>query len=468
MSVSEATRLAKEALAHQDVQSILMGEGPRVPITGNYYDAIRAQYQVRTHAPSALTNQFSRGLFNKRGGVKSFAAADYNYPSQQMVIGAALAAAPDLRQAAMRQARAAQKRQAARAAAPAPAPAPAPSSSSSSSASSAPRSGYCAGGRACYCPDGSCNAACCPQAGDLAGYGRVFESPSESRKRQVARLMGLSGLEADAVAKINLATDVLGGDVDTYPDSKEDDVDNLFGGGRIVAENHTDADQVLNTKKVKVIRVVNALKANRVPVTPEALKFYGKAFLVNEYDSGVLSRPNLEKGKVMAEGAAPVPNRWDENELMRWFVGYAEPRRGKQSIESFQNGAFYSDVAKTLEEKFGELLNKLDAEFKARCGEMGEKCVPGYQEPSAQPPAQGGGTPMDFSFNRDFQFKPMPAFQLRKDILENIVKEKKKNGSSDVPPAAPEEKKPFPTAAVVGGLAVVGLVGFLLMKRRSA
>jgi hypothetical protein len=91
VSVSEQTRIAKEALKQEAIASILMGEGGAVPVTGNYYDAIRARQQVRTSAPANLTNQFVRGLYNKKGGVKSFAAANYDYPSQQMVIGAALA-----------------------------------------------------------------------------------------------------------------------------------------------------------------------------------------------------------------------------------------------------------------------------------------------------------------------------------------------------------------------------------------
>jgi hypothetical protein len=91
MSVSEQTRVAKEALKQAGVAAILMGQGEPVPVTGNYYDAIRATQQVQTSAPANLTNQFVRGLYNKKGGVKSFAAANYDYPSQQMVIGAALA-----------------------------------------------------------------------------------------------------------------------------------------------------------------------------------------------------------------------------------------------------------------------------------------------------------------------------------------------------------------------------------------
>lgn len=81
-SVSERLRREKE---------LLLGNGPAVPITGQYYDVIRATQQVRTSAPRALTNAFVRGINNKSGGVKSFAAANYNYPSGQMVIGASLA-----------------------------------------------------------------------------------------------------------------------------------------------------------------------------------------------------------------------------------------------------------------------------------------------------------------------------------------------------------------------------------------
>ena len=83
-SVSERLRREKE---------LLLGNGPAVPITGQYYDVIRATQQVRTRAPQALTNGFIRGINNKTGGVKSFAAATYNYPSGQMVIGASLAGA---------------------------------------------------------------------------------------------------------------------------------------------------------------------------------------------------------------------------------------------------------------------------------------------------------------------------------------------------------------------------------------
>lgn len=81
-SVSERLRREKE---------LLLGSGPAVPVTGQYYDVIRATQQVRTRAPQALTNAFVRGINNKVGGVKSFAAANYNYPSGQMVIGASLA-----------------------------------------------------------------------------------------------------------------------------------------------------------------------------------------------------------------------------------------------------------------------------------------------------------------------------------------------------------------------------------------
>jgi hypothetical protein len=91
MSVSEQIRLAKEALARPAVRDQLLTSFQPVPVTGQYYDLIRATQQVRTSAPPALTNAFVRGINNKAGGVKSFAAAGYNYPSGQMVIGAALA-----------------------------------------------------------------------------------------------------------------------------------------------------------------------------------------------------------------------------------------------------------------------------------------------------------------------------------------------------------------------------------------
>jgi hypothetical protein len=82
MSVSEQQRKLKE---------LLLGSGQAAPITGQYYDALRATQQVRTGAPRALTNAAIRGINNKAGGVRSFAAAGYNYPSGQMVIGASLA-----------------------------------------------------------------------------------------------------------------------------------------------------------------------------------------------------------------------------------------------------------------------------------------------------------------------------------------------------------------------------------------
>jgi hypothetical protein len=94
MSVSEQIRAAKDALSQSAVKDLLLGNGGGVPVTGQYYDLIRAQQQVRTGAPSALTNPFIRGINNQRGGVKSFAAANYKYPSGQMVIGAALAGCP--------------------------------------------------------------------------------------------------------------------------------------------------------------------------------------------------------------------------------------------------------------------------------------------------------------------------------------------------------------------------------------
>lgn len=84
VSVSELTRAQKEILANTSAT---------VPVTGQYYDLIRAGQQVQTSAPAALTNAYVRGVRNKAGGVKSFAAAGYNYPSGQMVIGAALAGA---------------------------------------------------------------------------------------------------------------------------------------------------------------------------------------------------------------------------------------------------------------------------------------------------------------------------------------------------------------------------------------
>lgn len=83
-SVSELTRAQKEILANTSAT---------VPVTGQYYDLIRASQQVQTSAPAALTDAYVRGIRNKAGGVKSFAAAGYNYPSGQMVIGAALAGA---------------------------------------------------------------------------------------------------------------------------------------------------------------------------------------------------------------------------------------------------------------------------------------------------------------------------------------------------------------------------------------
>jgi hypothetical protein len=94
MSVSEQMRLAREALARPAVRDQLLTSFQPVPVTGQYYDVIRATQQVRTSAPPALTNAFVRGINNKAGGVKSFAAAGYNYPSGQMVIGAALAGMP--------------------------------------------------------------------------------------------------------------------------------------------------------------------------------------------------------------------------------------------------------------------------------------------------------------------------------------------------------------------------------------
>lgn len=91
VSVSEQIRAAKEALKQPAVQEKLLTSSQPVPVTGQYYDVIRATQQVRTSAPPALTNPYVRGINNKAGGVKSFAAANYNYPSGQMVIGASLA-----------------------------------------------------------------------------------------------------------------------------------------------------------------------------------------------------------------------------------------------------------------------------------------------------------------------------------------------------------------------------------------
>ena len=83
-SVSDIVRRQKEAL-------YTVTDGSVVPLTGQYYDQFRATQQVRTSAPKSLTNPFVRGIQNKAGGVPSFAAATYQYPSGQMVIGAALA-----------------------------------------------------------------------------------------------------------------------------------------------------------------------------------------------------------------------------------------------------------------------------------------------------------------------------------------------------------------------------------------
>jgi len=94
VSVSEQIRAAKEALKQPAVRDALLTSTQPVPVTGQYYDMIRAGQQVRTSAPPALTNPYVRGINNKAGGVKSFAAANYNYPSGQMVIGAALAGSP--------------------------------------------------------------------------------------------------------------------------------------------------------------------------------------------------------------------------------------------------------------------------------------------------------------------------------------------------------------------------------------
>lgn len=85
-SVSDSIRKQRDAL--------LVSSGSGVPVTGQYYDLIRAGQQVQTSAPTAFTNAKVRGVFNKAGGVRSFSAAGYSYPSGQMVIGAGLSAAP--------------------------------------------------------------------------------------------------------------------------------------------------------------------------------------------------------------------------------------------------------------------------------------------------------------------------------------------------------------------------------------
>lgn len=85
-SVAEAVRKQKDAILYSD--------GSNTPLTGQYYDVMRATQQVRTSAPSAFTNAGIRGIRNQYGGVKSYAAATYNYPSGQMVIGAGLSAVP--------------------------------------------------------------------------------------------------------------------------------------------------------------------------------------------------------------------------------------------------------------------------------------------------------------------------------------------------------------------------------------
>jgi hypothetical protein len=81
-TIADVVRAQKDALLYSD---------SRVPLTGQYYDKFRATQQVRTRAPAEFTNAQVRGINNKAGGVKSFAAATYSYPSGQMVIGAALA-----------------------------------------------------------------------------------------------------------------------------------------------------------------------------------------------------------------------------------------------------------------------------------------------------------------------------------------------------------------------------------------
>ena len=85
-TVADVVRLQRDALLYSD---------SKVPLTGPYYDVFRATQQVRTSAPASLTNAYVRGIQNKAGGVKSFAAATYQYPSGQMVIGAALAGIPE-------------------------------------------------------------------------------------------------------------------------------------------------------------------------------------------------------------------------------------------------------------------------------------------------------------------------------------------------------------------------------------
>jgi hypothetical protein len=85
-SVADAVRKQKDAILYSD--------GSDVPLTGQYYDLMRATQQVRTAAPTAFTNAGIRGIRNQYGGVKSYAAAGYNYPSGQMVIGAGLSAVP--------------------------------------------------------------------------------------------------------------------------------------------------------------------------------------------------------------------------------------------------------------------------------------------------------------------------------------------------------------------------------------
>jgi hypothetical protein len=85
-TVADVVRKQRDALLYSD---------SKVPLTGQYYDIFRATQQVRTSAPANLTNAYIRGIQNKAGGVKSFAASTYQYPSGQMVIGAALAGIPE-------------------------------------------------------------------------------------------------------------------------------------------------------------------------------------------------------------------------------------------------------------------------------------------------------------------------------------------------------------------------------------
>lgn len=450
-SVSDATRLAREALANAEVQGILMGEGGRVPITGNYYDAIRAQYQVRTQAPSALTNQFVRGVFNTRGGVKSFAAANYKYPSQQMVIGAALAgvrpgAALDPRVAMVIAARRA-RRDASAPAQSSPAPAPAqsqpqsspPSSSSSASSASSGQSMYCAGGRACRCPDGSCNAACCPQAETLSGYTPRL-SPSEDRKRQMARLMGLgatanteiwkvSGKNVDESWGINIRT-FLDELPSFLPEIARDPVMSAIGTIRSVIESPISP----TTYAYEVL--ARNIGATDIPGPVDLPSEIREAFLKWAYKKmwGVDIRPDLLQ-KAMA---LPVVSA--------------------QNLTAEMSKAEYDPTV----------------------------APPSGSAPSTQAPPSGGGgggrsslfrPNIPFQFNRPVNLRPaIPMLSLRKDIADAIANQAggastgtgtgADTGTVTDTRTSGEEKKPFPTAAVVGGLAVVGLVGYMVMRKR--